>query len=310
MSSVTFQAPETEYTNAHQIERRFGGLQRLWGPEVTARLAAAHVAVVGLGGVGSWTAEALARCGVGALTLIDLDHVAPSNINRQIHALDSTLGQAKVEAMAQRVREIHPGCRVTLVDDFVEPDNVATVLSVPYSVIIDATDQVQAKVAMILQARQRRYPLIVCGGAGGKINPLALRVGDLSEATHDPLLARIRGILRSRHGYPRAQARPGKPPKKAPRMNVRVLWLDEPVRQPLPTSTCEVPAGGLAPWAPDPAGMATISSGLHTRQAHALPGPQGLSCAGYGSLVTVTATMGMMAAHEALGVLLQPRRHP
>jgi len=109
-------------------ERRFGGLQRLHGPAINDQLAAAHVAIAGIGGVGSWTAEALARCGIGAITLIDLDHVAPSNINRQVHAGTSTLGKAKIEAMAERITDIHPQCRLTLVDDFVEPDNLATVL--------------------------------------------------------------------------------------------------------------------------------------------------------------------------------------
>src|SRR5690606_39085777 len=161
-------------------ERRFGGLRRLHGEQANTHLGSVHFAVVGLGGVGSWAAEALARSGVGALTLIDLDHIAPSNVNRQIHALDSTLGQAKVQAMADRVRAIHPHCRLTLVDDFVEPDNIETTLAGQYDGIIDATDQVKAKIAMVLHARRHKTPLVVCGGAGGKTNPLALRAGDLS----------------------------------------------------------------------------------------------------------------------------------
>src|SRR5690606_4263244 len=184
-------------------ERRFGGLRRLHGDQANARLDSAHFAVAGLGGVGSWAAEALARTGVGALTLIDLDHIAPSNVNRQIHALDSTFGQAKVHAMAERVRAINPYCRLTLVDDFVEPDNIESTLAGHYTGIIDATDQVKAKIAMVLHSRRRKIPLVVCGGAGGKTNPLALRAGDLSQAVHDPLLARIRNELRRHHGYPR-----------------------------------------------------------------------------------------------------------
>ena len=137
-------------------DRRFGGLSRLYGPDAPARLRAAHVAVVGLGGVGSWTVEALARCGVGALTLIDLDHIAESNVNRQIHALTQTLGQSKVQAMAERVQAINPQCVLTLVDDFVSPENVAQVLPGPYTVIIDCTDQAAAKIAMILHARWAR----------------------------------------------------------------------------------------------------------------------------------------------------------
>lgn len=259
------------------LERRFGGLRRLYGADANTRLAAAHVAVAGLGGVGSWTAEALARCGVGALTLIDLDHIAPSNVNRQVHALETTFGQAKILAMAERIREIHPHCQLTLVDDFVEPDNLAQTLPARYTAIVDATDQVKAKLAMILHARDHRIPLVVCGGAGGKTDTLALRAGDLSVATHDALLARIRNELRRHHGYPRASNQSGKALKRVPKMGVRTLWVDQPVRLPaLVDAQCELPGGAAA------------------------AAPQGLSCAGYGSIVTVTAAMGLAAAHEAL----------
>lgn len=254
-------------------ERRFGGLRRLYGEAANRQLAAAHVAIAGLGGVGSWSAEALARCGVGALTLIDMDHVAPSNVNRQVHALGATLGQAKIEAMAERIRDIHPGCELRLVDDFVEPDNVAATLGGEYTVIIDATDQARAKIAMILHARARGVPLLVCGGAGGKTDPLALRAGDLADAINDALLARLRNELRRHHGYPRAAVRAGKPARRAPRMHVRALWVDEPVRRPALEAACAVDAPAA---------------------------PQGLSCAGYGSVVTVTAAMGLAAANEAL----------
>src|SRR5690606_25532253 len=129
---------------------------------------------------GSWCAEALARTGIGALSLIDLDHIAESNINRQLHALSETLGQAKVMAMAQRVHGINPACRLNMLDEFVSPDNVGALLGPDVQVLIDCTDQAQAKIAMILEARQRKIPIVVCGGAGGKTNPLALRAGDLS----------------------------------------------------------------------------------------------------------------------------------
>lgn len=267
--------------------RRFGGLQRLHGSEAGARLAAAHVAIAGIGGVGSWTAEALARCGVGALTLIDLDHVAESNINRQVHALETTLGAAKIEAMAERIRQINPACRLTLVDDFVEPGNVASVLAGPFTAVVDATDQAKAKIAMILHARRQRTPLIVCGGAGGKTDPLALRAGDLADSVNDALLARLRNELRKHHGYPRAAPAAGRTPRRVPRMHVRALWVDEPVRRPMLAEACAVP--GV------PAAADVLTAPL--REAVA---PQGLSCAGYGSIVTVTAAMGLAAAHEAL----------
>lgn len=249
-------------------ERRFGALARLYGPAAPQRLANAHVAVVGLGGVGSWTAEALARCGVGALTLIDLDVVSESNVNRQLHALSTTLGQSKIEAMAQRIAGINPACKVTLVDDFVTPENVAQLLPGPYDAMLDCADQANAKIAMILHARQLRVPIVVCGGAGGKTDPLALRGGDLSTALNDALLAKLRNVLRRQHGFARASDQAGKPRKRVPKMNVFALWFDQPALLPAAWTTADA--------------------------------PQGLSCAGYGSVVTVTAAMGMAAADRAV----------
>lgn len=260
-----------------EAQRRFGGLVRLFGPHAYAALHQAHVAVVGIGGVGSWAAEALARHGVGALTLIDLDHIAESNINRQVHALSDTLGQAKVEAMAARIHGINPACQVHLVDDFLTPDNVSEVLSETLDVVIDCTDQMNAKVAMVLQARTRKQHLIVCGGAGGKTNLLSMRVGDLSEATHDALLARLRNILRKQHGYPRASNEAGKPRKRIPKMGVRVLWLDQPT---------------------------ILPEAWQEAQTNSDMSLQGLSCAGYGSSVTVTASMGLAAAAEAVNKII------
>ena len=266
-------------------ERRFGGLQRLYGTTVLQQLKAAHVMIAGLGGVGAWSAEALARSGVGKLTLIDLDHVAPSNINRQLHAVTSTVGQAKVDAMAERVAAIQPDCEAVRIDDFVTPENVSELLASRPHVLLDCTDQVAAKVAMILEARSWDIPLVVCGGAGGKTDPLRLRGGDLSLATHDALLNRVRQQLRRHHGYPRGQAGRGKASARPPRMCVSALWFDEPVRLPDSWQQTRDDAGGA------------------TRPADPL---QGLSCAGYGSVVTVTATMGMAAAGQALELLVEP----
>ncbi|CAB3707126.1 tRNA threonylcarbamoyladenosine dehydratase [Achromobacter pestifer] len=263
------------------LDRRFGGLSRLYGPQAPARLQNAHVAVAGLGGVGSWTVEALARCGVGALTLIDLDHIAESNVNRQIHALSSTLGQSKVDAMAERVLAINPACQLTRVDDFVSPENVAEVLPGPYTVIIDCTDQAAAKIAMILHARALGVPMLLCGGAGGKTDPLALRAGDLSAAVNDALLAKLRNKLRKEHGFPRGSDQNGRALKRVPKMGVHALWFDQPAI--LPDA-----------WTRPVEGEDDMGA---SGQAIA---PQGLSCAGYGSVVTVTAAMGMAAANEAL----------
>lgn len=264
-------------------DRRFGGLSRLYGPEAPERLRAAHVAVAGLGGVGSWTAEALARCGVGGLTLVDLDHIAESNVNRQIHALTPTLGQAKIEAMAERIRGINPDCEVTLVDDFVEPGNVARLFPGGLDALIDCTDQAPAKIAMILHARALGLPLVLCGGAGGKTDPLALRAGDLSEAVNDALLAKLRNTLRREHGFARGSDKNGKALKRVPKMGVRALWFDQQAM--LPDAWTQ-PKGAAGQGVPMPGA------------------PQGLSCAGYGSVVTVTAAMGMAAANEALRRIL------
>lgn len=294
---------------ADDTERRFGGLQRLYGSDANKRLANAHVAVAGIGGVGSWAAEALARSGVGALTLIDLDHIAPSNVNRQVHALDATFGQSKVVAMAERIRGITPHCRLHLVDDFVEPENIEQTLAGRFSVIIDATDQVKAKIAMVLHARRQGHGLIVCGGAGGKTNPLALRAGDLAQATHDALLARVRNELRRHHGYPRGGTSAGKSAKRPPRMNVRVLWVDEPARRPALLEACDVAPAETGSTASVQLNTQGLSSGVTTTPAHILPAPQGLSCAGYGSVITVTATMGLVAANEAMNMVLNRTAH-
>lgn len=265
---------------AFDRQRRFGGLDRLYGPQTVDALARAQVVVAGIGGVGTWCVEALARSGVGALTLIDLDHIAESNINRQVHALDSTLGRAKIQAMADRVQDINPQCRVRLIDDFVAPDNVEQIFSEGPGVLVDCTDQVSAKVAMVLAARARAWPVIVCGGAGGKTDPLSLRAGDLSLAVHDALLGRVRQVLRKAHGYPKGGAQGGKAHKRVPRMGVQCLWFEQTVILP-----------ELWQQTPDEAAL------------------QGLSCAGYGSAVTVTASMGMAAAHQAIGYILQAHTH-
>jgi len=185
-------------------ERRFGGLRRLYGDAAYTRLRELRIAVVGLGGVGSWAAEALARSGVAALTLIDLDHVAESNINRQVQALGSTLGRAKVDALRERIADIHPACRVDAVEEFVEPSNWPALLPGPVDVVIDACDQMRAKQAMAAWSLAQRVPLIVSGAAGGKRRPQAIEVADLSLATHDPLLASLRQRLRKQQGAARS----------------------------------------------------------------------------------------------------------
>jgi tRNA A37 threonylcarbamoyladenosine dehydratase len=260
--------------DAADVQRRFSGLERLYGVTGAARIRAAHVVVVGLGGVGSWAAEALARSGVGRLTLIDLDHVAESNINRQVHAIDSTVGQAKVQAMRERIAQIHPGCQVNCIEEFVEPGNWPQLLEdakpasslqpqcVPASALIDACDQVQAKTALSAWAMRQRVGFISVGAAGGKRLAHQVDIDDLARVTHDPLLAQLRYRLRKHHRAPRDGKKIGVP----------CVFSREPVSA--PDASCDL--GG---------------------------GDGSLNCHGYGSVVSVTASFGLCAAGWVLDFL-------
>ena len=188
---MTPDSSETDVT-----ERRFSGMSRLYGTASARRIQQAHMAVIGIGGVGSWAAEALARSGVNRLTLIDMDHISESNINRQLHALSSTLGQAKVTAMKDRIHLINPDCEVQAVDEFLTPENICSLLHDGLDLVIDATDQVSAKVAMAVRAMQTGKPLVTAGAAGGKKLAHLVDMADLSDVTHDPLLAQVRQHLR------------------------------------------------------------------------------------------------------------------
>ena len=188
------------------LERRFGGLRRLYGDVAYERIRAAHVAVVGVGGVGSWAAEALARSGVGAITLIDLDHVSESNVNRQVQALGSTIGMAKVEALRLRIANIHPGCAVETVEEFVDETNWPKLLTRDADALIDACDNVRAKAVIAAWAHDTATSLVVVGAAGGKRAAERVEVGDLADVTHDPMLASLRQRLRKLHEAPRTGA--------------------------------------------------------------------------------------------------------
>jgi tRNA threonylcarbamoyladenosine dehydratase len=183
--------------------RRFGGMQRLYGVEPAQRIRDSHVAIVGIGGVGSWVAEALARSGVGEITLLDMDHVAESNINRQAHALTATLGMAKIHAMQQRIAQINPDCKVHCVDAFAEPDNWPQLLPPKVTAVVDACDQVKTKTAIANWARRSKFIFVCVGAAGGKRHGHLVDINDLSQVTHDPLLAQVRYQLRKFHGAPK-----------------------------------------------------------------------------------------------------------
>ncbi|MDP2006449.1 MAG: ThiF family adenylyltransferase [Rubrivivax sp.] len=212
--------PDT--AEAADLERRFGGLRRLYGDAAYTRIRAARVAVVGLGGVGSWTVEALARSGVAGLVLFDLDHVAESNVNRQVQAGTGTLGQHKGQALRERIGGIHPGCEVEVVDAFVAPDNWPALLATPVDVLVDACDQVRAKAALAAWSLASGVPLVCVGAAGGKCAPQRVEVEDLAEVTHDPLLASLRQRLRKETGAPRTG-----------RIGVRCVFSRESVAAPL-----------------------------------------------------------------------------
>lgn len=181
-------------------DRRFGGLARLYGDTGAKHIRLSHVVVVGVGGVGSWAVECLARSGVRALTLIDLDHISESNINRQLPALTTTLGLSKVVALEQRISLIHPECEVHTIEEFIDPDNCEAFLSVGADAVIDACDNMAAKQAMAAWALATQTPFITVGAAGGKRFPQRVDVADLADVTHDPLLSLLRQRLRKQHG--------------------------------------------------------------------------------------------------------------
>ena len=196
--------PDGVAVESADLSRRFSGLDRLYSVKGADAIRHSHVVVVGIGGVGSWASEALARSGVGRLTLIDMDHIAESNINRQVHALTPTLGMAKVQAMRERIHDINPACVVQCIDDFVEPDNWSILLPSDADAVIDACDNVRAKVAMSAWSlSQRQLAFIAVGAAGGKRLAHKIDIADLSETTHDPLMAQVRYQLRKVHGAPR-----------------------------------------------------------------------------------------------------------
>lgn len=251
---------------------RFGGVDRLYGRGAAQRLATAHVAVVGVGGVGSWSVEALARSGVGRLTLIDADDICLSNTNRQLHALEGNFGRTKVEVLAERVRAINPDARVDTVASFVTPANLGELLDGGFDLILDACDSFRVKVEMIAWCRRRKQPLIVVGSAGGRVDPTRIQVRDLSRTEHDALLSLIRKKLRQDFGFPRNRER---------YFSVPAVFSLENVRYPQADGTV-----------------------CGTRPADAAEGFR-LDCgAGLGAAMHVTAAFGMVAAGKAIEKLL------
>jgi len=189
-------------TQEPDLERRFGGVARLYGAAGLARFQMAHVCVIGIGGVGSWVAEAMARNAIGRITLIDLDNIAESNVNRQLHAVEGEFGKAKVTAMAERIRAINPACRVHEIEDFVTVENVEAMLNRGFDGIVDAIDDVRAKAALAAFCRSNKLPLVMTGGAGGRLDPTRINRADLATTNGDRLLAKVRTSLRRDYGFP------------------------------------------------------------------------------------------------------------
>ncbi len=262
--------------NDVDIVRRFGGVSRLYGAEGLSRLQAAHICVIGIGGVGSWTAEALARNAVGTITLIDLDNIAESNVNRQLHAVDGVFGKAKVTAMRERIHSINPMAIVHEIEDFVTPENAREMLGRNYDGIIDCIDDAKAKMAIAAFCKAGNVPFVTTGGAGGRLDPTRIKLADLSLVTGDRLLAKVRNGLRRDYAFPKGDDAKNKTSKrKSLLFGITAVYSDEVVLQ--PNRTCETDAEAAV---------------------------TGLNCAGYGSSVCVTAPFGFAAAAALLTKLV------
>ncbi len=246
---------------------RFGGIQRVYGTTAATAFAQQHVAVIGLGGVGSWAVEALARSGVMGLTLIDLDDVCVTNINRQLPALTSTIGQLKTEVLAARVKDINPDCTINTIDDFLTVDNLTEYLAPPVTAVLDAIDSVPVKAALIAWCKRHKVPLVTCGGAGGQVDPNQVTATDLAKATQDPLLAKVRSLLRRNYNF-------SKNPQRS--FGVTAVYSTEQLRYPTPDGE----------WSHQKSGAGSMR----------------MNCAtGFGAAMPVTATFAM----HAVALLLQ-----
>jgi tRNA A37 threonylcarbamoyladenosine dehydratase len=254
----------TEHLTDFDAERRFGGIGRLYGAAALTRFRAAHVCVVGVGGVGSWAVEALARSAIGELTLIDLDNVAESNINRQIQALSGTIGQAKITALAERIAQINPACKVNQIEEFVEAAELERMIGAhAYDFVLDAIDSVKDKAALIAYCEARKIPVLTIGSAGGKTDPTRIEVRDLTRTEQEPLLKMVRKRLRSQYNFPRSIKT---------KFNIDAVFSMEPVALPEGSEACDIDGDGIT----------------------------GLNCAGFGSSVVVTASFGLIAAGHIL----------
>ncbi|MAA66441.1 MAG: tRNA cyclic N6-threonylcarbamoyladenosine(37) synthase TcdA [Alteromonadaceae bacterium] len=254
---------------------RFGGIERLYGRQATQAFRETHIAIAGLGGVGSWAAEALARSGIGKLTLIDMDDICVSNTNRQLHALEGQYGMTKTDAMAQRLKAINPTVEIHIHFGFVTPKNVAELITTDIDGVVDAIDSIKSKAALIAHCKRRKIPLVCSGGAGGQMDPTQIQVGDLSRTTQDPLLAKVRNLLRREYGFSRNPQR---------RFGIEAVYSLEQLTYP-------------------------TGDGDVCLQKPATDGPVRLDCAtGFGAASPVTATFGLFAASRLLNRIARKAR--
>ncbi|WP_296404269.1 tRNA threonylcarbamoyladenosine dehydratase [Psychrobacter sp.] len=285
MTSKTF--GQAQHTDTTQYARRFQGTQTLYGQPSFSNFERAHVIIIGVGGVGTWAVEGLARTAIGKLTLIDMDVLVASNVNRQLPAMDSSFGQSKIEAMAKRARQINPRLELHLVDDFLTTENVAELLPSrdqarsrladgEATVILDCTDDMTAKLAIALHCRFNKLKLICAGGAGGKTDPLQITVSDLKDTYQDPLLARMRSKLRHEHGINQQMKE---------KFGIRCVYSTQPpIVNKSADGSCQVGENG-----------GNVGNGVNG----------GLHCGGYGSAVAITSVVGMVMVSEALALLSQ-----
>lgn len=261
------------------ISPRFSGISRLYGQQALARFHRAHVCVIGIGGVGSWAVEALARSGVGRITMIDLDEICVTNINRQLHAMDGEIGRQKTAVMAKRIKAIYPDCQVQCLETFYSPRNADELLIQEFDYLIDAIDHSLAKSHLLAQCHQRGIPVISCGGAGGLTDPTQIKVDDLSRVHNDPLLNQVRKDLRNHHGFP-CGAVPKKKIKRK-KFGIECIFSTESPMYP----TCD---GEVSPQRPEKKAGGTSR----------------LSCAGgLGSITHMTGTFGLYASSRCLTTL-------
>ncbi|WP_299494833.1 tRNA cyclic N6-threonylcarbamoyladenosine(37) synthase TcdA [uncultured Shewanella sp.] len=251
---------------------RFAGIGRLYGQPALTLFAYSHVAVVGIGGVGTWVAESLARSGIGEITLIDLDDICVTNTNRQLHALKHTIGQSKVEVMAERIRSINPDCKVNEVEDFITVENLSEYFmskkqggTLDY--VVDCIDAVKPKAALIAWCKRNKLPITVIGGAGGQMDPVQIQVADLAKTYQDPLLAKVRNVLRREYHFSKNTAR---------RFSIEAVFSTEQLVYPQ-----------------------NDGSVCHTKAT--AEGSMRMDCAsGFGAVTVVTGTFGFIAVSRVL----------